>query len=179
MSALRRARREVPGARRATAPKAPDSAWWSPDPATCRARGERDCRGGACRAWFLSAAGAGGGAGLLGRVLVHQVDGIRLAARILETEAYQGPDDWRPTRPRGRTPRTEPMFWRGGQTYVLRLRDASLLQRRHRGGGNLPRGVGESGRTAGGNERHAGKRSPMLPGAISAADRVASPGRWG
>lgn len=55
---------------------------------------------------------------LIGRVLVHRVDGMRLAARILETEAYQGPEDRAAHSFRGRTKRTEPMFWRGGFTYV-------------------------------------------------------------
>jgi DNA-3-methyladenine glycosylase len=55
---------------------------------------------------------------LIGRVLVHQVGGLRLAGRILETEAYQGPDDRASHASRGRTRRTEPMFWRGGFAYV-------------------------------------------------------------
>ena len=55
---------------------------------------------------------------LLGRVLVHRAGGVRLAARILETEAYQGPDDRAAHSSRGRTRRTEPMFWRGGHIYI-------------------------------------------------------------
>jgi DNA-3-methyladenine glycosylase len=58
------------------------------------------------------------GRDLIGRVLVHQVNGERLAGRILETEAYQGPDDRASHASRGRTPRTEPMFWRGGHAYI-------------------------------------------------------------
>jgi DNA-3-methyladenine glycosylase len=58
------------------------------------------------------------GRDLIGRVLVHEVNGVRLAGRILETEAYQGPDDRASHASRGRTPRTEPMFWRGGHAYI-------------------------------------------------------------
>ncbi len=58
---------------------------------------------------------------LLGRVLVRVTDdGTRLAGRIVETEAYLGPEDkaahsagWR------RTPRTEPMFGPPGLSYVF------------------------------------------------------------
>ncbi|MEM7622041.1 MAG: DNA-3-methyladenine glycosylase [Planctomycetota bacterium] len=59
--------------------------------------------------------------GLLGAVLVRRLpDGTRLAARIVETEAYCGAEDkaahtvgWR------RTPRTEPMFGPPGTSYVF------------------------------------------------------------
>lgn len=57
-------------------------------------------------------------ADLIGRVLVHEVNGIRLAGRILETEAYEGPRDRASHASRGRTGRTEPMFWRGGHAYI-------------------------------------------------------------
>jgi DNA-3-methyladenine glycosylase len=55
---------------------------------------------------------------LIGRVLVHELNGLRLAGRILETEAYRGPDDLASHASRGRTARTEPMFWRGGHAYI-------------------------------------------------------------
>ena len=55
---------------------------------------------------------------LIGRVLVHQRGGIRLSGRILESEAYQGPDDRASHASRGRTARTEPMFWQGGHAYI-------------------------------------------------------------
>jgi len=57
---------------------------------------------------------------LLGVVLVSEAGGVRTAGRIVETEAYCGPEDaaahsvgWR------RTARTEPMFGRAGTSYVF------------------------------------------------------------
>lgn len=56
---------------------------------------------------------------LLGKVLVRQIDGQLYKARIVETEAYIGPED------KGshafnnrRTKRTEVMFWEGGHAYI-------------------------------------------------------------
>lgn len=56
---------------------------------------------------------------LIGKYMVHIVDGERLVSRITETEAYLGPVDkashayeWK------RTARTEAMFKEGGHAYV-------------------------------------------------------------
>lgn len=56
---------------------------------------------------------------LLGRLIVSTVDGGRCVARIVETEAYLGPDDpashaagWR------RTPRNEVMYGEPGRAYL-------------------------------------------------------------
>lgn len=60
---------------------------------------------------------------LLGKTLVHQLSPtVKLAGRIVETEAYLGIKDpachsYRPDGPR-RTARTEPMFWEGGYSYI-------------------------------------------------------------
>ena len=55
---------------------------------------------------------------LLGQVLVHEVDGRRVAARVVEVEAYQGVDDLASHGSRGRTARNEVMFGPVGVSYV-------------------------------------------------------------
>lgn len=55
---------------------------------------------------------------LLGCVLVHRLDGQRLAGRIVEVEAYMGWDDAASHGYRGVTPRNSVMFETPGITYV-------------------------------------------------------------
>ena len=55
---------------------------------------------------------------LIGKVLVHRVEGHAYAARIVETEAYVGPHDLACHAAKGRTKRTEIMFGRAGHAYV-------------------------------------------------------------
>lgn len=57
---------------------------------------------------------------LIGALLVSEVDGVRTAGRIVETEAYEGPDDpashaWSRT---GRTARNDPLFGPPGTAYL-------------------------------------------------------------
>lgn len=55
---------------------------------------------------------------LLGKYLVSQSDGGLLAGRIVEVEAYVGPEDRASHASRGKTKRTEVMFGKAGITYV-------------------------------------------------------------
>lgn len=59
---------------------------------------------------------------LLGKVLVHQTNEYRIAGRIVETEAYLGPEDKAAHSYGGRkTPRVEVMYYQGGYSYVFTI----------------------------------------------------------
>lgn len=55
---------------------------------------------------------------LLGQVLVHEVDGRRVAGRVVECEAYTGWGDMASHGYRGPTPRNQVMFGPVGVSYV-------------------------------------------------------------
>jgi DNA-3-methyladenine glycosylase len=55
---------------------------------------------------------------LIGKILVRRVPGKLFRARLIETEAYLGPDDLASHASKGRTPRTEVLFGPPGRAYV-------------------------------------------------------------
>lgn len=57
----------------------------------------------------------------IGKVLVHRTGEGETAGRILETEAYRGPEDLAAHSSRGLTRRTAAMFGPPGHAYIFRL----------------------------------------------------------
>jgi DNA-3-methyladenine glycosylase len=58
---------------------------------------------------------------LLGAILVHDSADGRVAVRLVEVEAYLGPEDLAAHSARGRTARNEPMWGPAGHLYVYRI----------------------------------------------------------
>ncbi len=55
---------------------------------------------------------------LVGKILVHRVDGVEHRLRITETEAYCGESDTACHASKGRTKRTEVMYMEAGTVYI-------------------------------------------------------------
>ena len=55
---------------------------------------------------------------LLGKVIVREMEGRRLSVKIVETEAYVGPQDKACHASRGMTPRNQVMFGEPGHAYI-------------------------------------------------------------
>jgi DNA-3-methyladenine glycosylase len=55
---------------------------------------------------------------LVGKILVRHIHGKTYQARVVETEAYLGPDDLASHASKGRTRRTEVLFGPAGRAYV-------------------------------------------------------------
>ena len=69
------------------------------------------------RAWFNRSA-ADVAPDLLGASLIHDTPAGRIAGRIVEVEAYLGPEDLAAHSSRGETPRNSVMFGPPGHLYV-------------------------------------------------------------
>jgi len=81
-------------------------------------RQKTDIKGKPLQAAFYKASTSDIAVSLLGKVLLHNVDGKILSGRIVETEAYLSQGDPACHASRGMTPRNRPMFGPPGRAYV-------------------------------------------------------------
>ena len=64
---------------------------------------------------------------LLGKCLIHEAESESFAVRIVDVEAYVGPDDLACHASKGRTKRTEVMFGQAGMTYVYLIYGSIMI----------------------------------------------------
>lgn len=78
---------------------------------------------------------------LVGKILVHRVDGEEIRVRITETEAYRGEEDGACHARAGRTPRTELLYGKSGIIYVYLIYGIHWLMNVITGEEGTPQGV--------------------------------------
>jgi DNA-3-methyladenine glycosylase len=78
---------------------------------------------------------------LLGKILVLKTDKTMVSFRITETEAYRGEEDLACHARKGRTKRTDPMYYPGGILYIYLIYGMYWMMNIVAGEKNIPQAV--------------------------------------